>query len=188
MMRVLFSVLLILCLPVTTMAHKVIAGVYATGSTLEGEIGYSDGSVATSQAVQVLNAGGEVIAELTTDADGFFTYEPATTGPLTFFANLGSGHVANIFVSADEMPQSMRATEPVSADAVPADVPEAVLPVTESLIRAVRAEIRPLRSELTALKERQTFQSIVGGIGYIIGLFGLAAFIMARRERRAADV
>jgi nickel transport protein len=49
----------------------------------------------------------------------------------------------------------------------------------------VRDEVRPLRREITAYKEKNDLQTVLGGIGYIVGLFGLAFFLMARRERRA---
>jgi nickel transport protein len=55
-------------------------------------------------------------------------------------------------------------------------------PALEGMIaEAVRREIKPLRKELTAYKEKNDMQSILGGLGYICGIFGLAFFLYARR-------
>jgi nickel transport protein len=50
----------------------------------------------------------------------------------------------------------------------------------------VRDELRPLRREITAYKEKNDLQSILGGIGYIFGFFGIAYYIAARRLRDKA--
>ena len=49
----------------------------------------------------------------------------------------------------------------------------------------LRNELRPLRQELTAYKNKSDFQSVLGGIGYIFGLFGLGFYIAARRKMGA---
>jgi nickel transport protein len=49
---------------------------------------------------------------------------------------------------------------------------------------AVRLETKPLRKEIAAYKEKNDLQTILGGIGYIIGLFGIGFYIAARRERQ----
>jgi nickel transport protein len=50
------------------------------------------------------------------------------------------------------------------------------------IAKAVRDEIRPLRRELIAYREKNDLQGILGGIGYIFGLFGLGFYIAARRK------
>ncbi|NIY97843.1 cobalt ABC transporter permease, partial [Salipiger sp. HF18] len=47
---------------------------------------------------------------------------------------------------------------------------------------AVRDEVRPLRREIAAYREHNDLQSILGGIGYIVGLFGLGFYLAARRK------
>ena len=50
------------------------------------------------------------------------------------------------------------------------------------IAEAVRDEIRPLRREIAAYKEKNDLQTILGGLGYILGLFGLGFYIAARRK------
>jgi nickel transport protein len=56
-------------------------------------------------------------------------------------------------------------------------------PAVESAIeRAVARQIRPLREQLVAAEDRIRLQDILGGIGYIIGLTGLALWWRSRRR------
>lgn len=58
--------------------------------------------------------------------------------------------------------------------------------VKSEIASAIRKDIKPLRKEITAYKEKNDFQTILGGIGYIAGLFGLGFYFAARRERMEA--
>ncbi len=51
----------------------------------------------------------------------------------------------------------------------------------------VRKAVRPLQKEIAAYKEKNDFQTILGGIGYILGLFGVGFYLMARKERQRAE-
>ena len=52
----------------------------------------------------------------------------------------------------------------------------------QTIAQAVRDEMRPLRREIAAYREHNDFQTILGGIGYIVGLFGLGFYLAARRR------
>ena len=52
----------------------------------------------------------------------------------------------------------------------------------QAIAQAVRDEMRPLRREIAAYREHNDFQTILGGIGYIVGLFGLGFYLAARRR------
>jgi nickel transport protein len=54
-----------------------------------------------------------------------------------------------------------------------------------AISEAVRAEIRPLRREIAAYREHNDLQSILGGIGYIVGLFGIGFYVAARKKLAA---
>jgi len=48
---------------------------------------------------------------------------------------------------------------------------------------AVRREVKPLYKEVAAYKEKNDLQSILGGLGYIFGLFGIGFYVAARRKQ-----
>ncbi len=52
----------------------------------------------------------------------------------------------------------------------------------EVVSKAVRDEMRPLRQSIDSYKEKNDLQAILGGIGYIVGLFGVGFYIAARRK------
>ncbi|ARE39599.1 Substrate-specific component NikM of nickel ECF transporter [Rhodovulum sp. P5] len=51
------------------------------------------------------------------------------------------------------------------------------------IARIVRAETEALRADLAALQDRRDLQTILGGIGYGVGLVGVGFYVAARRRR-----
>ncbi len=186
---------LALCLaPLPALAHKVVAGVFPSGSAIEGEIGFSNGDMAANTEVVVTGPDGAELGRVMTDGDGFFTFVPTAPVAMTFRADLGAGHVAEVTMSAEDVAQilGVAAQTPTPTAAPATDVapaPGAVVTVAslsdeerQAIAKAVRDEIRPLRREISAYREHNDFQTILGGIGYIVGLFGLGFYLAARRK------
>ncbi|KUF12441.1 hypothetical protein [Pseudoponticoccus marisrubri] len=181
---------LLLALPGPALAHKVIAAVFPSGDRIEGEIGFSNGDMATDQAVEVFDGQGNRLGETVTDADGFFEYVPQAPVRHVFRADLGAGHVAETSMSAEEVAALLGVAPPEPA---PTPNTQAVTPAATGLSAAdkaaiatlVRDEIRPLRREIAAYREKNDLQTVLGGIGYIFGLFGLGFYLAARRKLAA---
>jgi nickel transport protein len=168
-------------------AHKVIMSVYKSGDVVEGELGFSNGDMAADQLVEVFDEQGNKLGETTTDADGYFTYAQTTSVTHVFRAELGSGHIGEATMTATELPNaaggataSTGASGGASQTAETGAVDEAVV------AKMLRDELRPLRREIAAYKEKNDLQTILGGIGYIVGLFGFAMYIAARRKLNGA--
>ncbi len=179
------------------LAHKVVLSAYAAGDVIEGELGFSNGDMAVDTVVNVLDTDGNTLGETRTDADGFFVFTPTQAVPHVFKADLGAGHVAAVTLAVDDLPASVArgagTVVETSLAAAPGAIPSdgTVLPVAappsvvrEMIAEAVRNEVRPLRREIAAYKEQHDLQTVLGGIGYILGVFGLAFFLLARRQRR----
>ncbi len=192
MRRALIFMVLALLASVPVHAHKVVASVWADGDFIEGEVGLSNGTMAAAGTqVEVLGPGGEKLGETTTDGDGLFRFTPTRAVTHVFRADLGAGHVAEATLAVDELPigliRGAQARTGGSNDPNMAPVPETSAasqtpPALEAMIAAaVRREIKPLRKELSAYKEKNDLQNILGGLGYICGIFGLAFFVYARR-------
>lgn len=211
--------------PVPALAHKVILGVFPSGAEIEGELGFSNGTMAEKgQLVEVFDTDGNKLGETSTDEDGFFTYRPVSPVAHVFRANLGAGHVAEASMSVDEVGKILARGEAPGAGAtlawsgetetaaplvpLPAAAPSgksaATMPTTgeclvpaaapaaltaaelDAIARIVRDETRPLRQEISAYKEKNDLQSVLGGFGYIAGLFGLGFYVAARRKLKEA--
>lgn len=192
-------------------AHKVIASAYAEGNAVEGEIGFSNGDMAKNVVVEVLDDDGNKLGETKTDEEGIFRFTPTRFIPLTFRADLGQGHVAVYRMAENELPQIEDAAKPSATQAsmvkpvgdtnpaadtsgnqviangamvqiINAAVKTELAALKSELRKAVRLETKPLRKEIAAYKEKNDLQTILGGIGYIIGLFGIGFYVVARRE------
>ncbi|MBM7066350.1 carboxypeptidase-like regulatory domain-containing protein [Actibacterium sp. 188UL27-1] len=184
-MRPLAVLLLLICWPGAAMAHGVIADIFASGGQIEGEIAFSSGHVAAGATVIVTDPQGTALGETITNDDGFFSFVPVQPVAHHFRADLGSGHVAVMVMAEAEIRALMMGQSP--RPATPSDEvrPEASATTTEdqqALATLIRQETRLLKREIAALRERQTFQSILGGIGYIAGLFGLGFYLAARHR------
>ncbi|WP_417836515.1 cobalt ABC transporter permease [Thalassospira tepidiphila] len=173
-------------------AHKVIASLFPSGSNIEGEIGFSNGVMAENTLVEIFDLDGNKIDEVTTDGDGFFVYTPSQQIDLRFRADLGAGHVAEAtfaiadLAGVDGTLQAALSKAPTASGAGSNAGPAITRAQEEIIATIVRDELRPLRRELTAYKEKNDLQSILGGIGYIFGAFGIIYYIAARRLRAKA--
>ncbi|NMM43071.1 cobalt ABC transporter permease [Rhodospirillaceae bacterium KN72] len=183
-------------------AHKVIASVFRSGTAIEGEIGFSNGDMAANHLVEVFDAVGNKIGETQTDDEGFFTFTPTEPVTHVFRADLGAGHVAEVAMEASEIATLLGKAEAAAAElaqeqavesavqkAAPGGAAVVVAALTEeekeAIADVVRDEVRPLRREIAAYKEHNNFQNILGGVGYIVGLFGVAFYVAARRKVKA---
>lgn len=172
-------------------AHKVIFDVFPGVDVIEGELGFSNGDMAVEENIVVLDVNGQAVAEVMTDGDGFFVYTPTQATALVFKADLGAGHVAEVALSAaqvaDVMGVAAVATPVPNAVSVAANQPKPNTDqqaVVDQLAR-LSSDLKQLRKEIKHYKEKNDMQTVLGGIGYIFGLFGVAFYMAARRKLAA---
>ncbi|KKJ77900.1 hypothetical protein WH95_05615 [Kiloniella litopenaei] len=178
-------------------AHKVISAAYPDGNLIEGEIGFSNGDMAKNLLVEVFDTAGNKLGETTTDEEGFFVFTATKKIDHIFRANLSAGHIAMLTVTADELPDDLIGGSIADATgnqdaassekdaAVPSNLSDTKLVVMdqaalEKLLSKTSKEVRSLRKELAQYKEERRMQDILGGIGYILGIFGIASFLLGR--------
>jgi len=175
-------------------AHNVIGTVYVIGDEIEGEVGYSNGDMAPAGTpVTVSSVDDVVVAELETDAEGFFIYRAAQRMSFKFHVDLGAGHIFDAALSVNELAASELPANELSVGELPVlsdDVPGAKVFNTKQreldlmIQKAVAKQIKPLRKTIKTYQARVTFQDILGGIGYIFGLCGLAIWFRQRKDRQ----
>lgn len=194
----------LLCTASPAIAHKVIADLFPAGASVEGEIGFSNGTMAVDQTVEIYDLNGVKHGEVITDKDGFFVWTPEAplpAGPLKFVSNLGAGHIAEMLLAAADVPgadadawvgsgannSSAQTNRSTSGDSsgTSAAISETELVTLVSV--AVRDELRPIRRELTQIRERNRLGNILGGIGIISALFAAFFYVSARRTLKGAS-
>ena len=169
-------------------AHNVVGGVYATGFEIEGEAGFSNGSMANAGTiVKITDQAGIPLGEVLTDDEGFFTFTAKKRITHVFKINMGAGHQLTMQLPAEELPESLSADLQMSHQLITSRSVNNETPVianqTTSLMleKAIAKQIKPLRQEIQSLKEKSGLRDILGGIGYIFGLLGLVAFLRERK-------
>lgn len=179
-------------------AHKLKVFATAEGATLVGYAYFSSGGRPRQASVTVTDADGEVLATAITDDEGRFRVEVTRRIDHRITVDGGDGHAATYTVAASELPDTLPAdggqsATPAPAMTAPADPPtEATAPATDADLRAfidqsVARHIRPLREQFDAYQEKIGWRDVLGGIGYILGLGGLAFGLTERRRRKDAS-
>ena len=89
-------------------AHNVVGGVYAEGFTIEGEAGFSNGSMANAgTVVKVSDTSGTPLGEAVTDDEGYFVFTAKKRITHVFEINMGAGHILKMQLPAEELPDSL---------------------------------------------------------------------------------
>lgn len=199
-----WSLLLAACclaLPVRAEAHKFLVTAWVEGDSLLVESAFGDGAPGAGAEVTVHDlVTGQIVLQGVADARGLLTLPlPATVRDaghdLQILANGGQGHQARATLAAMEFARQAAALPdpPPASTATPGAALTAGLDV-ETLRQVIRQEVeaviqeqvQPLRRDLRALQQDgPRLVDIVGGIGWILGLAGLAVLI--RKPGRSAS-
>ncbi len=169
------------------LAHKLKVFARVEGGEILGSAYFVGGAPAAGAGVRVLDGNGSVLATLTPDAEGRFRYRPAEPGDYLVEADSGDGHVARwslaakAFVATVAEPTAQAVATPTtdpSVAAPPAPLPE---PALAALVEeAVARQVGPLREQLQAYEDKVRLHDVLGGVGYILGLAGLALWWRSR--------
>lgn len=168
-------------------AHKLFVFAAVRGNVIEGEVYYQGGDAARDIKMTVLGPDGTKLAEATTDQDGKFSYEPRFLGDHRMVADAGFGHRIETTVPAAELPQDLppfvAETSPDSGAAGSNEshpqVPSRSVPNSD--MQALTQQVTALRQDLDKWKAQLRMQDLLGGIGYILGLMGLASYLLRKR-------
>ena len=181
-----FSTFLVLVLAASpAWAHKFKIFAFAEGNTIEGEA-YFVGAGKASDAEVLLFQGERQVASVRSDENGIFQFKELTPASYLVKADAGQGHVANYSISADEMGGAAGESTPTSS---PTQESEPVAKTDSKALsaiveRSVAHQLRPLRAQIEQLKDARRIQDILGGIGYIFGIAGLASLLLGRKRRQ----
>lgn len=182
-------------------AHRANVFAYEDSGTIKVETSFSGGRPAMNAPIEVFDdATGAKLADAVTDAQGLCSFpipEAARQGRLDMRIALtaGEGHRGEWIIKADEYLGAAGDASPAAAPQAAAPTPASVettpagaaVGVDEAALKrivaeAVNHELAPLRRSLAAMSEPgPSTRDIFGGIGYILGLFGIAAWTRSRK-------
>lgn len=195
----LLALALVLLVQGTALAHRVNVFAFVQGGEIVVESWYSKSKKVRHGNIEVQNAqSGETLLTGMTDEQGLWRFpipeQARSSGAgLRILLQAGEGHQNEWTVQASEFldtprpAESLPAAQPGGAAAASSRTDEALLPaltrsdVEEVVAAVLDAKLAPIKREL--LEQNQGgpgMREIFGGIGWIFGLVGVAAYFKSR--------
>lgn len=178
-------------------AHRLKLFVTVEGPTLSGYGFFIGGGRPQGVAWVVRDRSGAEVHRGTTDDGGGFAWTAPKPDDYVVALDTGDGHFAEETIAADRFSAEAPAATPAvgAAPRVTASTPALACPATldpaalaamveAAAERAVARQLRPLVEAQTLAEGRLRLNDVVGGVGMIVGLAGLALWGMARRRER----
>jgi nickel transport protein len=176
------------------LAHRLKVFAAAVGPEINGQAYFVGGGGAAGAQIRIEDSGGRELATLAADEQGRFRFTATVRLDHRIVADAGDGHSARFVVPARDLPPSLPAPAGEGAAAIgepppAANAPPAIVLPTSQLRdlvgEAVAQQILPLRQQIMAYEDRVRLHDVLGGIGVIVGVAGLALWSKARRLDRS---
>ena len=178
------------------MAHRVNVFAWVEGGTVHTESKFSGGKGVKDGEVLIYDLEGSRLLSGRTDAQGEFSFRiPQKTG-MKIVVQAGMGHRGEWTIPLSEIdPRAPIPETPVSQEG-PSETAQsgaAASSVNLDQIRHILEQsldrrLGPVLKLLAESRDRgPTLQDILGGIGYVFGLMGLAAYVHFRRKTRQIE-
>ena len=184
-------------------AHRLKLFATIDGGAIAGYGFFVGGGRPQGAILIVRDAAGQEVYRGATDDRGAFSWRPPEPGSFTLFIDAGDGHAADARIGADRSagpapptpagPAGTAAAAPGPAGAdtaagCAAGIGSAALAdaIDRSVDRAVARQVRPLLEAYAEADGRIRLNDVVGGVGMIVGLAGIALWASGRRRDRPA--
>jgi nickel transport protein len=178
-----FIVITSTCLP--AMAHRITIFAWAEGDTIFTESKFGGGKRVVDSEVLVFDSEGMEILKGRTNERGEFSFKIPKITDLNIVLNAGMGHRAEWRISEAELrgetdvPDKEELQKP-SVEKASALSEEDIKQIVED---SVDKKLRPIITRLAETERRPSVTEILGGIGYIFGLMGVAIYFKSRGRR-----
>jgi len=173
-------------------AHKVNIFAYIEGSKVYTESYFNDGRPSISSKVKVFgHKTGKLLCSGNTDKNGKFSFDIPRIVGLRIVLTAGLGHMGEYFLSEDEIKGvvgankllnnsideniKIKKTQPTRKN--PKQIDNQQLEIL--LKQIVKKEVAPVKRKIFRIEkkmEKTSIREILGGLGYILGLMGVAIY------------
>ena len=175
-------------------AHRVNIFAWVEGDTVLVECKYPDGTKVHEGVIRVLDSAGRELLNGKTNDKGEFSFKIPKQDDLTIVLEAGMGHRADWPLSKQDLAPAGEAPTPGSAAppqaaskaeapsaAAKESAPGAASPppagIDQAIEKALDKKLAPVLRMLAEMREQKVrLTDVLGGIGYIIGLVGIAAY------------
>ena len=179
-----FTVSAVLFSVQTAWAHKTNVFAHAHGKEIHGEV-LADGSTPMSEAkITAYGPSGEILGETVADDKGEFSLTVTQRCDWKIVAS-GDGHQASCVVLMEELPDDLPSVGNAAAHSHTHDdghshPDELGGPAGED--EELHRQIIALRRDIEKLRDKLRWQDIIGGVGYILGIMGIAFYFLGSRQ------
>jgi len=179
---------------ISAFAHKVNIFAYMEEDKVYTESYFNDGKKCIESKIEVFDNQGNKLLEGLTDKEGMFSFkipaEDVIDGDLKLVLTASMGHRAEYIIRADELGNvsglvEEKIEEPISAvspEVSSFDLKEIQLLIEDILDEKLKPIMREMREIKRSQEDRISPTEIIGGIGYIIGIFGIVAYFLSRKK------
>ncbi len=186
-------------------AHRVMVFAWVNGNTIHTESKFSGGHKVKAGKIDVFDPQGKLLLSGKTNDQGKFSFPIPQSTTLKIVLNAGMGHRGEWTISKNEITNAIptNTTTPARENTAGERVNSAA-GAKKTVIRPAATETTLSADEIKAVVEKAldhklepvyrmlaesrehkpTITDVIGGIGYIIGLVGLAAYMHARRQQK----
>ena len=184
------------------LAHRVTIFAWVDGNTVHTQSRFSGGKAVQNGRISVYNSQGKLLLTGNTDSAGEFYFNLPGTADIRIVLDAGMGHGNEWVMSAGEAEsspgkgnESEQKTTSSSQDSktvstqLSKPTPSPPVGLTRNEIKAIVDEsidnkLKPIMKLLSELhNDKPSINDILSGIGYILGLVGLGAYIHYRKKR-----
>ncbi len=183
----LFFILYSLLFTSSVFAHRVNIFAYVENDTVYTESYFSDGKKVKNGEVAVYDSSGNKALEGKTDKNGLFKFKTPKKDNLKIVINASMGHKGSYTISKDEFPdfaeekkrKISKYQEFKTKEVSRVDLDQ----IREIVDNSLDEKLIPLVKELRRQEKKISFTEIIGGIGYIFGIFGIIFYFISRRKQ-----
>ncbi len=177
-------------------AHRVNVFAWVEGDTVYTESKFSGGKRVKGGEVLVYDAKGNLLLSGKTDTEGGFSFNIPQKTAMRIVLKAGTGHRGEWTIPRSEVDPEASGSPSAPAHGKPSDTPKTESPrpsadpdqIRHTLEQTLDRRLNPILKMIAASQDKgPTLRDILGGIGYILGLMGLAAYIHFRRKARELE-
>src|SRR5665648_123383 len=183
--------LIIIMMDVSVFVHKVNIFAYVEGGKIYTESYFNDGKKCMDSKIEVFDNQENKLFEGLTDEEGMLSLEISPEdiidGDLKVVLTASMGHRAEYIIPANELRGVTELTQEKpeeSASKVSPEISSFDVKEIQSLIEDTLDEkLMPIIREIKKSQENRISPTeIIGGIGYIVGIFGMIAYFLSRNK------
>ncbi len=192
-----FVMMICLLVALDAHAHRVTVFAWVDGDTVHTQSKFGGGKMVNQGEIRVYDPEGNLLLKGNTDENGEYSFKVPGKTSLKIELNAGMGHQSEWIIPAEDLGGLPQGDFPTVSDPLKDSkgVVEAKndLSITAGLTKedleqaveqAVEKKLKPVMQMLSDLSDPgPRISDILGGIGYIIGLVGIGAYVISRKKK-----